>query len=145
MKTLLSLLFTWLLLANNCANRSQSTQQEQTNDNFPPLIEKEAAKPPKGVETNEMGGWEEFEGNRVLKGKLYTSKGAILGIADVFITEDYKSDSNNAQLPDLRSLVGKALEIKGDVYIYHCGPAEQCLTQGFMKWLRNVEYIKVIE
>lgn len=145
MKTLLSLLFTWLLLANNCASNSQSTQQEpqQTHENFPPLIEKEKAKAPKGIENQE--GWEEFEGNRILKGELYTSKGAILGIEEVFIDSEYKTNSNNKKLPELRPLVGKTLEIKGDVYIYHCGTMEQCLTQGYMKWLRNVEYVKVIE
>ena len=143
MKTLLFVLFSWFLLANNCANSSQKTQQNK--EEFPPLTEQTIKEAPEGIEKNEQGGWEEFEGNRIVKGELYTSKGAILGIAGVFISEDYKADSDNKQLPKLRPLVGKTLEVKGDVYTYYCGPIEQCLTEGSMKWMRNVEYVKVLE
>ncbi|MGB0931344.1 MAG: hypothetical protein ACPGVB_11235 [Chitinophagales bacterium] len=65
MKTLLSLLFAWFLLANNCASTSQSKKEEpqQVTENLPPLTEKEVVNAPKGIENQE--GWEEFEGNRV--------------------------------------------------------------------------------
>ncbi|MFK7904960.1 MAG: hypothetical protein AB8B69_07545 [Chitinophagales bacterium] len=143
MKALLPFIFAGLLLANSCATKQEI--QKEINPNEVVLIPKsQVEKTVKEANKNEEEGWEEFEGNQILKGELYTSKGAILGIGGVFISEDYEVDASK-QKPKLRPLVGKKLEVKGDVYIYHCGTLEQCLTEGYMKWLRNVEYVKVIE
>ncbi|MEZ4886098.1 MAG: hypothetical protein R3E32_15290 [Chitinophagales bacterium] len=141
MKTLLSFLFAVLLWANSCTNTPKS--QQQTNEQLPSSTQKEVIGLADKIEKNSLGGWEEFDGNRILNGELYTSKGAILAIEDVFISEDYKAGSSKK--PELQPLIGRVLEIKGDVYIYHCGPQEQCLTEGSMKWMRNVEYVKVAE
>ncbi len=139
MKTFFFIALGMLFWANQCSNKSVSQQQQS-----PQMTQKADLPPMKTAEEMPEVGYEEFEGNRILKGELYTSKGAILGIGGVFISEDYESDASNKVKPALRPLVGKTLEVKGDVYVYYCGRYEQCLTQGYMKWLRNVEYIKVI-
>ncbi|MGB1241488.1 MAG: hypothetical protein ACPG49_03135 [Chitinophagales bacterium] len=141
MKTFVLFIFTGFLLANGCTTK-QETHKTISQDKVIPILETKTTMDSKNMDINEQEGWEEFEGNQILKGKLYTSKGAILGIEGVFINQDYEVDSDK---PKLRPLIGKNLEVKGDVYIYHCGPLEQCLTQGYMRWLRNVEYVKVIE
>lgn len=140
MKTLIFIALGMLFWANQCSNKSVSQQQQS------PQMKQVVELPPmKTLKEVPEVGYEKFEGNRTLKGTLYTSKGAILGIGEVFISEDYESDTDNELKPELRSLVGKTLEVKGDVYVYYCGRHEQCLTQGYMKWLRNVEYVKVLE
>jgi len=136
MKTLLLTSFLCLFLANQCVKKA-TTQRSQ------PIEQSSDLPPMKNIEELPEVGYEEFEGNRTLEGELYTSKGAILAIGGVFISEDYNADSSNDLLPELRPLVGKKLEIKGDVYVYYCGRYEQCLTEGYMKWLRNIEYVKV--
>ncbi len=143
MKTLLPLILTGFLLANSCSVK-QKTQGVTNQNEVTPIPELQMINTAKEVDKNTEEGWEEFEGNQILKGELYTSKGAILGIGGVFISEDYEVDTSK-QKPKIRPLVGKKIEVKGDVYIYYCGPLEQCLTEGYMKWLRNVEYVKIIE
>ncbi|MEM7038445.1 MAG: hypothetical protein AAF570_15785 [Bacteroidota bacterium] len=88
---------------------------------------------------------DEFLGNKVITGKLTTTKGAQPMIDGIMLNLDFvREEGAKTWKPEFEKLKGKKVELKGDVWRHHCGPHEQCLQQGYIDSFRSLEYMKAL-
>lgn len=86
---------------------------------------------------------QEFLGQKTITGTLHSTKGNQAMVAGIILPMDYVTEPESRRWKErLMQLKGKKIEIKGDVYRYHCGPEEQCLEQGYIDHFTNIDYLK---
>ncbi len=90
-------------------------------------------------------GHDEDLGVQIIRGKLYTDKGFQPRVGGIFISTDAFEKSGKNWSEQVKELEGKTLELKGNVVRHWCGPIEQCLNQGYMDRMKNVEYINILD
>ena len=95
-------------------------------------------------EMNEQQGHDEKLGVKTIRGKLTTDKGFSPRVDGIFIAREFFAKDDKKWQEEVEALKGKKVELKGMVIRHHCGPYEQCLSQGYMDWMREPEYIKVL-
>lgn len=110
---------------NGLSGEQETGEQISEPDNMPMEIETE--------------GWNEELGVKVLRGRLTTTKGAQAMLEGVILDSDYFGENWRKEV---ESLKGKRVEAKGKVLRHHCGSMEQCLTQGYIDSLYDIEYVK---
>lgn len=89
-----------------------------------------------------------FEGEKILQGKfdLGDYHGATVDGVFVDINPLYNGDDSTKAASEIElQWADKMVEVKGDLYIHYCGYDEQCLSDGKIPYLKNVEYIKALE
>jgi len=81
---------------------------------------------------------------KIFKGRLSTTKGNQAVINSILIDNDFikEKDSQNWK-KEYKNLIGKTIEVKGRLSTYHCGSMEQCMTSGVIKFLKEIQYIRV--
>jgi hypothetical protein len=94
---------------------------------------------------NSAGGKETCEGPKILRGKLYHTKGRMGEVGGYILSGLYLTGENGVWKPEFEALVGKEVEVKGVHYRYVCGPIEQCLEGGVINYLREIEYLRAAQ
>lgn len=94
---------------------------------------------------DENQGRDEELGIKTLKGRLALDKGAQPRVDGVFISTDAFREDGKHWRERVTELKGKMIEVKGMVIRHWCGPMEQCLSQGYMDRMNEVEYLKIEE
>ena len=130
--TLMAMLL--VLGLNSCKNRNGSAETSLPSDT--------AMETPEEMMQDE--GHDESLGNKTMTGKLVTNKGATPQIDGVFISKDYFKQDGQDWYKVMEPFIGKKVEAKGEVIRHWCGPMEQCLSQGYMDWMRKPEYVKIL-
>ncbi len=139
------------LVVTSCKNRTSAVDDNANMDaSADTRSGEEINRPDDNENMEEMyseddQGHDEELGKKTIKGKLYTDKGFQPRVAGIFIqTAAFEEDGKDWR-DRVRELEGKTLEVKGMVVRHWCGPMEQCLTQGYMDWMREVESLKVLK
>ena len=136
---ILSLLATSIMLVS-CANRTQGAESspeisavnQEIDNSMDDLLR----------EQEEQQGRDEELGVKTIRGKLTTDKGMTPRVNCIFIAREFFGQDGKNWNDEVTALKGKKVELKGMVIRHHCGPMEQCLSQGYMDWMREPEYLK---
>jgi len=115
-----------------------SCKRPSTEGNAVPPTEDE---PP--MEMMDAEGWDESLGVKVLKGKLTTTKGAQPMVEGVLLATEIFNEDHQQAMVLIQEFKGKVVEVKGEVIRHHCGPMEQCLSQGYIDVVRVAEYLNL--
>ncbi len=138
-RNLIFCLVTLLLLTTSCANRGGGA--ESTPD-LNPQTELTANMDDLLKEMEAQQGHDEELGVKTLRGKVTLDKGMQPRVNGVFIDRDYFKQDGKKWQDEVQRLKGKKVEVSGMVIRHHCGPMEQCLSQGYMDWIRKVDSFK---
>lgn len=82
-------------------------------------------------------------GVKTLSGKLTTTKGAQPMVSGVMINTDYFKEEGKSWREKVVSLEGKKVVITGRVNRHHCGAYEQCLSEGYIDSMKEIESFTV--
>ncbi|OWY21046.1 hypothetical protein C7N43_34200 [Sphingobacteriales bacterium UPWRP_1] len=80
--------------------------------------------------------------NKIIYGRWSRTKGAMLYINGILIDPSEIEKLKNARKFKNEKWRGKKIKVKGDLCIHYCSPYEQCLSDGIMRFLNNVQYLK---
>lgn len=95
---------------------------------------------------NDVQGHGTVIGIVTVRGILSGSKGMNAQLDGMIISPSELTDEDgNHWKPEYEAMLGKEVEARGEHYHYVCGPMEQCLTQGYIDYLRSLEYLKLVE
>jgi lysyl-tRNA synthetase class II len=79
-----------------------------------------------------------------ITGKLGKTKGAMATVAGKFLDDDFiKIKSSKKWKDEYEKMYGKEVEVRGRLNVYYCSIYDQCLNDGKMEFLKNIEYIKL--
>lgn len=84
------------------------------------------------------------EQNAVVRGQTRLTKGDQIMVNDIFLSSQQVKMTSLTE----EQLAGKTIELKGDVATHYCGKYNQCLggeNGNYLKYLKNIEYIKIVE
>lgn len=95
------------------------------------------------TETSPQEGWTEELGSKNLKGTPYLTKGAQIVLEGVILSDRETLQKNNLEGIGSADLGNYSLEVSGVVKRYHCGPMEQCLSEGYIDHMPSIDKIKV--
>ena len=122
-----------LLVLGGCGSR--------TNASSEPTDPVETVREPLNMDAMETQGWNESLGVKTLKGKLTTTKGAQPMLEGVILAREIFAADRQAAQKRIEGLKGKVVEVKGEVMRHHCGPLEQCLSQGYIDSMTKADYL----
>lgn len=80
--------------------------------------------------------------NKTIYGRWSRTKGAMLYINSILIDPSEIESLKNARRFKNEKWRGKKIKVKGDLCIHYCTPYEQCLSDGIMRFMKNVQYLK---
>lgn len=80
--------------------------------------------------------------NKTIYGRWSRTKGAMLYINGILIDPSEIEGLKNAHRFKNEKWRGKKIKVKGDMCIHYCTPYEQCLSDGIMRFMKNVQYLK---
>ena len=101
-----------------------------------------------------------IEKGKIVTGKFFydefLKKGSPYMLDDIFIDKTFFECDNDEKsstlivpyspcsytLDQIKAMSGKTVEVKGDYTVHYCDSGEQCLTIGYIKYLKNIQYIK---
>jgi hypothetical protein len=106
---------------------------------------KEAQSKKEQANTNEAGGYTEKLGTQTLAGTPYLTKGAQFMVEGVIISDEKTLEKHNLLNKGSEELAKYQVRITGNVDRYHCGPMEQCLSQGYIDFMREIKEISVTQ
>lgn len=92
-------------------------------------------------QSSSLSGSDKVSSNEIIKGILRLDDPHGPQIGEVLIDRNYV----DAHKDELQKLSEKEVEAKGTMLTHYCLPEEQCLTDGYIKSLDNILYIKTIE
>lgn len=122
-----------------------STQQELDKQELSSKKEEsQSIEPIKELTELDYEGRTEYEGEKTIVGILGTTKGHQAMVNGIILGNDFLDDKETHRWKkEYLAMKGKKVEVKGHHYIYYCGPMEQCLSQGYIPYLRDIEYMKL--
>ena len=100
---------------------------------------------PKDAMNPDMQGHDESLGVKTLRGKLSTTKGHQPMVEGVILSKDIFSKDRKLAEQRIHEMEGKVVEVTGEVVRHHCGPLEQCLSQGYIDGMKEVESFEVVD
>lgn len=90
-------------------------------------------------------GRDESLGVKTLKGKLNTTKGHQAMLEGVMLPSALFGDDHQAAHKRIHELEGKTLKVRGEVIRHWCGPLEQCLSQGYIDRIKDVDIFEIAD
>ncbi|MFA6427319.1 MAG: hypothetical protein WCW16_02635 [Candidatus Magasanikbacteria bacterium] len=82
--------------------------------------------------------------NQIVQGTARLSKGDQIIVNDIFLSEEQVKQTSLTE----EQLDGKIIKMKGDITTQYCDIHDQCISNGtdnYVKFIQNLEYIKIIE
>lgn len=113
-----------ITLLGSCASKNPKAKMTETN-------------------LNEGGGYTEALGKKTLSGTPYLTKGAQIMLEGVILSDKATLEKNGLYRLSSEELSGYNLIVTGKINRYHCGPMEQCLSQGYIDSMSEIDKIEV--
>jgi len=143
-----------LLTITACKGQSQSTDADPTD---PASMHEQNQQTMEELQETSEGNTETFDelsaedmqghnedlGIKTLKGKLRTTKGAQPIVEGVLISTDFFEEEGKSWHEKVESLEGKTVVITGQVNRHWCGPMEQCMSDGYIDSMQEVDSFEV--
>jgi hypothetical protein len=135
------LLLCWMLTACHPKPQAHEVIGRTANDSLTEMKNDSAYNSP------EIGGKETMIGPVTVRGILQHTKGKMGSLNGFILPGNYLTPEGHGYnwKPEFEAMVGKQVEIKGVHYRYRCGPMEQCLDSGVINYLREIEYLKLVD